>query len=51
MSTSYVNTLLSSLNCSVAPTEQIKMSVSKVTKEQYHRLNRDIHELRKLGAF
>jgi diacylglycerol kinase (ATP) len=34
----------------VAPTEQIKMSVSKVTKEQYHRLNRDIHELRKLAV-
>jgi diacylglycerol kinase (ATP) len=34
----------------VAPTEQIKMSVSKVTREQYHQLNRDVHELRRVAA-
>ena len=45
----FLNLDITSFFCSVAPTEQIKMSVCKVTKEQYHRLNRDVTELRKLG--
>jgi diacylglycerol kinase (ATP) len=34
----------------VAPSEQIKMSVSKVTKEQYHRLYSDVQELRRAAT-
>ena len=35
---------------SVAPTEPIKLSVSKVTREQYNRLHSNIQELRRSGT-
>ena len=33
----------------VAPTERIKLSVSKVTQDQYDRMYSDIYELRRAG--
>ena len=35
----------------VRPSDRIKMSVSKVTSEQYERLNSDLTEIRRMGKF
>ena len=35
--------------CRVRPSDRIKMSVSKVTSEQYERLNSDLTEIRRAG--
>ncbi len=35
--------------CSVRPSDRIKLSVSKVTSEQYDRLHSDLMEIRRVG--
>ena len=36
--------------CRVRPSDRIKMSISKVTSEQYERLNSDLTEIRRAGT-
>ncbi len=35
----------------VRPSDRIKLSVSKVTNDQYDRLHSDLHEIRKIGMY